>query len=89
MLQFVSTLEKNIEDLSGSAVTVTINSIAPGSVIVASTTTFLSGNAANALVYQTAMTSGNTAQIFGTSFGTVSVDAASVQAITVDSPGEP
>ena len=66
---------------------VTIDGFTAGSVVVDSTVTFLSGVASSAQAYQNAMTSGNTSSIFGTVFGTVSVDAASVQATTVANPG--
>lgn len=65
----------------------TIDRFTSGSVVVDTTVTFLSGVASNAQAYQNAMTSGNTSSIFGTAFGTVSVDAASVQATTVENPG--
>ena len=66
---------------------VTIDGFTAGSVVVDSTVTFLSGVASSAQAYQTAMTSGDTSSIFGTAFGIVSVDAASVQATTVANPG--
>lgn len=65
----------------------TIDRFTSGSVIVDSTVTFLSGAASSAQAYQKAMTSGDTSSIFGAAFGTVSVDTASVQAITVANSG--
>ena len=88
MLQFITTLTNNIEALSGSAVQVTITGIFPGSVKVSSTVVFLNGDSSSASTYQTALTSGNTASLFGTSFGSVAVDASSVKAVTVSNPSK-
>ena len=88
-LQFTTTLETNIEKLSGSPVQVNIDSISAGSVKVASTVIFLNGNSDSASAYQTAMTSGTaSASIFGTSFGSVAVDASSVKPSTVANPSK-
>lgn len=85
VLQFITTLETNIEKLSGSPVQVSIDSISAGSVKVASTVVFLNSAAA----YQTAMTSGTaSSSIFGTSFGAVAVDASSVKPSTVANPSK-
>ena len=89
MLQFVTTLTNNIEALSGSPVQVTINSISPGSIKVASTVAFLNGDAGSASTYQTALTSGDPAKVFGTSFGDVAVDTSSIKAVTVSNPSKP
>lgn len=89
VLQFVTTLETNIEKLSGSPVQVSIDSISAGSVKVASTVVFLNGNSSSAAAYQTAMTSGTaSSSIFGTSFGAVAVDASSVKPSTVANPSK-
>ena len=64
----------------------TINGFTAGSVVVNSTVIFLSGVTSSAQTYQNAMISGNTSQIFGTEFGTVSVAVTSVQAFTVANP---
>ena len=90
MLQFVSTIEANVQSLSGSPVQVTIDSITAGSVSVATTTIFLNGDSNSALAYQTTMTSGNAAsRIFGTGFGSVAVDASSVNTKSVSNPSKP
>lgn len=88
MLQFVTTLTNNIEALSGSPVQVTITGISPGSVKIASTVAFLNGDASSASTYQTALTQGDTASLFGTSFGSVAVDASSIKAVTVSNPSK-
>ncbi len=89
VLQFITTLETNIEKLSGSPVQVSIDSISAGSVKVASTVVFLNGNSNSAAAYQTAMTSGTaSSSIFGTSFGAVAVDASSVKPSTVANPSK-
>ena len=87
-LQFVTTLTANIEALSGSPVTVTIDSITAGSVKVASTTLFLSGDSSSAASYTTALTSGDTASVFGTSFGTIAVDTSSITTSTASNPSK-
>ena len=87
-LQFITTLTDNIEALSGSPVQVTIDSISPGSVKIASTVVFLNGDATSASTYQTALTSGDTASVFGTSFGGISVDTSSIKAVTVSNPSK-
>ena len=67
---------------------VTIDSISAGSVKVASTVAFLSGDSSSASTYSSALTSGNTASIFGHSFGEVAVDTQSVSTSTVDNPSK-
>ena len=88
VLQFVATLTANIEKLSGSPVTVTVDSITSGSVTVATTVAFLSGDSSSASTYTSALTSGSAASIFGTSFGSVAVDTSSIKASTVANPSE-
>ncbi|KAL3145181.1 hypothetical protein ABBQ32_000934 [Trebouxia sp. C0010 RCD-2024] len=85
--QFIATVVKNVEALSGSAVQVTIDSVTAGSVKVASTVVFLSGDSASASSYQAAITSGIATRVFGTSFGAVAVDQSSIKASTVSNPG--
>ena len=87
-LQFITTLTANIKALSGSPVTVTIDSITAGSVKVASTTLFLSGDSSSAASYTTALTSGDTASVFGTSFGTIAVDKSSITTSTASNPSK-
>ncbi len=87
-LQFITELKYNIETLSGSSVQVTIDSISAGSVKVGSTVLFLSGDSTSSSTYQSALTSGNTANIFGTSFGDVAVDTQSVTTTTVANPSK-
>ena len=87
-VQFIATVVKNVEALSGSAVQVTIDSVTAGSVKVASTVVFLSGDSASASSYQAAITSGNATSVFGTSFGAVAVDQSSIKASTVSNPGK-
>ena len=77
-LQFITTLTNNIQSLSGSPVQVTIDSVSAGSIKVASTVVFLSGDTSSASTYSAALTSGDTASVFGTSFGGVAVDTQSV-----------
>ena len=87
-LQFTTQLSNNIERLTGSPVQVTIDSISAGSVKVASTVAFLSGDTSSASTYSAALTSGNTASIFGGSFGNVAVDTQSVSTSTVNNPSK-
>lgn len=88
LLQFVATLTVNIKKLSGSPVLVTVESVTPGSVKVATTVVFLSGDSSSASTYTAALTSGETSSVFGTSFGGVGVDASSVKTATVTNPSE-
>ena len=60
VLQFVATLTTNIEKLSGSPVQVTVDSVTAGSVTVATTVVFLSGESSSASAYRSALTSGGT-----------------------------
>ena len=87
-VQFIATVVKNVEALSGSAVQVTIDSVTAGSVKVASTVVFLSGDSASASSYQAAITSGDPTSVFGSSFGAVAVDTSSIKASTVSNPGD-
>ena len=67
---------------------VSIDSVAAGSVKVASTVAFLSGNSTSASTYGTALTSGNTGSIFGSGFGDVAVDIRSVTTATITNPSK-
>ena len=82
----MATLTANIEKLSGSPVTVTVDSVTSGSVTVATTVAFLSGDSLSASTYTSALKSGNAASVFGTSFGSVAVDTSSIKASTVTDP---
>ena len=81
-------MTNNIEALSGSPVQVTIDSISAGSVKVASTVVFLNGDASSASTYQTALVSGDTSKVFGSSFGDISVDTSSIKTVTVSNPSK-
>jgi len=86
VLQFVATLTANIEKLSGSPVTVTVDSVTAGSVKIATTVAFLSGDSSSASTYTSVLKSGDVSSVFGTSFGGVAVDASSVKSATVTNP---
>jgi len=83
----VAALTTNTEKLSGSPVTVTVDSVTSGSVTVATTVAFLSEDSASASTYTSALKIGNAAIIFGTSFGSIAVDTSSSKA-TVANPSE-
>ncbi len=87
-MQFVTTLTANIEKLSGSPVTVTVDNVASGSVTDATTVAFLSGDSSSASIYTSALKGGDAASVFGTSFGSVAVDTSSIKASTVVNPSE-
>ncbi len=82
----MATLTTNIEKLSGSPVTVTVDSVISGSVMVATTVAFLRGDSSSASTYTSALKSGDAASVFGTSFGSVAVDTSSIKASTVANP---
>ncbi|KAL0038422.1 hypothetical protein WJX77_005952 [Trebouxia sp. C0004] len=84
--QFVATLTANIEKLSGSPVTVTVDSVTAGSVKIATTVAFLSGDSSSASTYTSVLKSGDVSSVFGTSFGGIAVDASSVKSATVTNP---
>ena len=77
LLQFCSTLEANILRVQGVVTNCTITSVVLGSVKVSNTLAFTGSDAAAAEAARnsvaTALASTNTADYFGTSFGTVSV----------------
>lgn len=76
-MQFVDTLEANIYAKINALVNVTITNVVAGSIQVTNSVAFTSGNAAAALAGQSALaavlTSGDVSDIFGTSFGSVTV----------------
>ena len=84
--QFITTLTNNIEALTGSPVNVTIDSYADGSVTANITTEFLDNNQASAQIYSNVMKSGDPSKVFGTGYGSVSVDPNSVQTVQVSNP---
>ena len=88
LLQLIAAMKYNIETLTGSSVQVSIDSISAGSVTVASTVLFLSGDSTSSSTYASALTSGDTTSIFGTSFGDVAVDTQSVTTTSVDNPSK-
>ncbi|DBA89412.1 hypothetical protein WJX77_010471 [Trebouxia sp. C0004] len=69
--QFVATLTANIEKLSGSPVTMTVDSFTSGSVTVATTVALLSGDTSSTSTYTSALESGDVASLSKTSFGSV------------------
>ena len=87
-LQFTTQLSNSIASLTGSPVQVTIDSISAGSVKVASTVAFLSGDRSSASTYSAALISSNTSSLFGSSFGDVVVDTQSVSTTTVNNPSK-
>ncbi len=87
-MQFVATLTANIEKLSGSPVTVTVDNVTSGSVTIATTVAFLSGDSSSASTYTSALQSGNAASVFETSFGSVTVDTSSIKASIAANPSE-
>ena len=89
-MQFVATLISNIEVLTGSPVNVTITSFKEGSVVATIETDFQDNNATSAATYAEVMKSGDVSQVFGTSYGAVTVDPNSVQTGQVSNPaGKP
>ena len=56
-LQFISTLEANVEALTGSPVKVTIDSVTSGSVVVTETYAFLDNSVTSAANLATVLTS--------------------------------
>ncbi|KAA6417956.1 MAG: hypothetical protein FRX49_12114 [Trebouxia sp. A1-2] len=88
--QLVATLTTNIEKLSGSPVTVTVDSVTSGLVTVqiATTLAFLSRDSSSASTYMSALTGGTEASNFETSFGSGAVGDSFIKASTVASPSE-
>ena len=85
-LQFISTLEANVEALTGSPVKVTIDSVTSGSVVVTETYAFLDNSVTSAANLATVLTSSDSSSVFGTTFGPVTVAAGSVMTGTVANP---
>ena len=85
-LQFISTLEANVEALTGSPVKVTIDSVTSGSVVVTETYAFLDNSVTSAANLATVLTSSDSSSVFGTTFGPVTVAAGSVKTGTVTNP---
>lgn len=86
----MATLTTNIEKLSGSPVTVTVDSVTSGLVTVqiATTLAFLSRDSSSASTYMSALTGGTEASNFETSFGSGAVGDSFIKASTVASPSE-
>ena len=85
-LQFVASLTSNIETLTSSPVNVTIANYTSGSVVATINTYFLDDNEASATTYATVMKSGEVSSVFGSDYGTVTVDPNSVKTTTVTNP---
>ncbi len=77
-LQFVQTMTTNIEALTGSPVAVTLTNYTGGSVVVTTQTAFEDNDAASAAQYANVMKSGDPTLVFGTGYGSVTVDPSSV-----------
>ena len=77
-LQFVQTMTTNIEALTGSPVAVTITNYTGGSVVVTTQTAFEDNDATSAAQYANVMKSGDPTLVFGTGYGSVTVDPNSV-----------
>lgn len=85
-MQFVTSMTNNIEALTGSPVKVTITNYTSGSVIVATQTDFLDNNQASATSFSNLLTSGDVSSVFGTEYGSVTVDPKSVTTSQVTNP---
>lgn len=77
-LQFVQTMTPNIEALTGSPVAVTITNYTGGSVVNTTETAFEDNDATSAAQYANVMKSGDPTLVFGTGYGSVTVDPNSV-----------
>ena len=86
LLHFVATLVANIEALTGSPVNVTITSSKAGSVLANITTDFLDNDVTSATTLAKVMMSGVPTSVFGTGYGSVSVDPSSVKTVQVSNP---
>ena len=87
-MQFIFELTNSVENLTGSPVQVTIDSITAGSVKVANMVAFLDGNSSSASIYSAVLSSGDTSSIYGASFGDVTVDKQSVTTAFVNNPSK-
>nr|QOL01282.1 putative extracellular protein TR9_083 [Trebouxia lynnae] len=86
--RFIETLQTNIRAKINAIVDISIDQVVVGSVLVSNTATFTDANSEAATAGQNALTavykSGDVAEIFGTSFGNVSVS--NVQATEAKNP---
>ena len=87
-LQLISVLQQSISALVGSEVTVTITSVRSGSVMVATSVLFLSGNSNDATTYVSTLTNSSIASLYGSKFGAVAVDTSSVRITSASSGGD-
>lgn len=87
-LQLISVLVQSISALVGSEVTVTITSVRSGSVVVATSVLFLSGNSNDATTYVSTLTSSSFVSLYGSNFGAVAVDTGSVTITSASSGGD-
>ena len=89
-MQFIETLQTNIRAKINAIVDISIDQVVVGSVLVSNTATFTDANSEAATAGQNALTavykSGDVAEIFGTSFGNVSVS--NVQATEAKNPSK-
>lgn len=76
----------NVEALTGSPVDVTITNYTSGSVVATTMVDFLDNSQTSAATYSTVMQSGDPALVFGTSYGSVTVDPSSVVTSQVTNP---
>ncbi|KAL3139124.1 hypothetical protein ABBQ32_005914 [Trebouxia sp. C0010 RCD-2024] len=86
--QFVNSMTNNIEALTGSPVKVTITNYTSGSVIVTTQTDFLDNNQDSATSFSNLLTSGDVSSVFGTEYGSVTVDPKSVATSQVTNPAK-
>ena len=86
LLQFIATLVTNVEALTGSPVSCNITSFKSGSVVATIQTDFLDDDQSSATTYANVMKSGDVSSVFGTGYGSVSVDPNSVQTSLVSNP---
>ena len=86
LLQFIATLVTNVEALTGSPVSCNITSFKSGSVVATIQTNFLDDDPSSAATYANVMKSGDASSVFGTGYGSVSVDPNSVQTSLVSNP---
>ncbi|KAL0052806.1 hypothetical protein WJX82_008114 [Trebouxia sp. C0006] len=84
--QFIATLVTNVEALTGSPVSCNITSFKSGSVVATIQTDFLDDDQSSATTYANVMKSGDVSSVFGTGYGSVSVDPNSVQTSLVSNP---
>ena len=85
-MQFVATITANIESLTGSPVFYNITSYASGSVVYYSTCEFQDGTNTGSTIYATDLEDGDLSGIYGTQYGSVTVDPSSVNTTEVANP---